>query len=161
MVNKHLKSTMPDLLHQTQSPRAARGKKRVKALTERLWCLVEHYLEQLEKLLSQQPSTSISNTLAREIGALVSTLDRLNQLDCSQNPLTHDASSTHDTGTAMTQKRTRKTAKTTAQAPQHTEQTDIEHKRQQLLIRLESWAQSLNKTSDNAGDDNASQTSDN
>ncbi len=121
---------MPDSSHQTQS---IGSKKRTRALTNRLWCLIEHYLEQLEKLLSQQQTTPMSNTLAREIGALVTTLDRLAQLDCTQSALTNSEVSP--------MKRTRKTSKT--KPNDNTERDEAELKRQQLLMRLEKWAQSI------------------
>jgi hypothetical protein len=70
---------MPETRPSKQATPAVRRKK---AFTLRLWRLVEQYLEQLEGLMSEQIATHAPpNVLSREIGGLVTTLDRLLQLE--------------------------------------------------------------------------------
>jgi hypothetical protein len=109
--------------------------KRKQAFIERLWTLVDHYLDQLETCLRDAPTLSGSSTgLARDIGALVTTLDRLCQLDLAQSE------EDNTQGDNMSREPNKKRQGRTAPAP------DPNVIREQLLEKLEQWATAAKRT---------------
>jgi hypothetical protein len=120
---------------------------RKKAFTERLWRLVEEYLAQLEGVMRENiTSVSSSHSLIRDIGGLVSTLERLIDLDQKPQPTAGDNTmSTPKSASKGRPSRSKNTASMKA-CPIDTDssQARLTQMRDTLLKKLEKWAKDAN-----------------
>jgi hypothetical protein len=120
---------------------------RKKAFTERLWRLVEEYLAQLEGVLRENiTSASSSHSLIREIGGLVTTLDRLMDLEKKPQPSTGETAVSIEKSTSKGRPSHSKNTASMKACPIDTDssQARLTQMRDTLLKKLEKWAKDAN-----------------
>jgi hypothetical protein len=123
--------------------RALSATSRKKAFMERLWRLMEEYLAQIEDVIRENVASSSSfSTLIREISGLVSTLERLINLDKKPQPSTGDNSM--NTPKSTPKGRTSRSKTTPSLKGSHIDadssQARLTQMRDTLLKKLETWA---------------------